>query len=138
VVRSEPGCFGRKGRATRYDRSRPCGSKVSAASIKLNGVTLDPAAGYRVTENSFLATGGDNFVTFTQGTGPVGGGQDIDALADYFAANPNLSAPALNRAVEVTVGPALPEAPLAILLVVGGGLAAAIVLRLRHRQLMAV
>lgn len=120
-----------------YDRGQPCGSKVSAASIKINGVTLDPAAGYRVTENSFLATGGDNFVTFTQGTDPVGGGQDIDALADYFAANPNLSTPARNRAVEVTASPALPEAPLAVLLVLGGGLAAAIVLRLRRRQLTA-
>lgn len=120
-----------------YDRSQPCGSKVSAASIKLNGVTLDPAAGYRVTENSFLASGGDNFVTFTQGTDPVGGGQDIDALAAYFAANPDLSAPARNRAVEVTASPALPEAPLAVLLVLGGGLAAAIVLGLRRRQLTA-
>ena len=36
-------------------------SKVDPTTIKINGVTVDPAASYRVTVNSFLADGGDSF-----------------------------------------------------------------------------
>lgn len=126
-----------KGFSYTYDRSKACGAKVDAASIKLGGVTVDPNGSYRVTENSFLATGGDNFVTFNQGTNPVGGGQDIDALTAYFAANPNLSSPALNRATEAGPGQVLPEAPLAALLVVVGGLAGGFVLRRRRSSVAA-
>jgi 5'-nucleotidase len=35
---------------------------------------------------SFLAAGGDGFTVFNQGTDPLGGAQDIDALVDYFEA----------------------------------------------------
>jgi 5'-nucleotidase len=52
----------------------------------LNGVTLDPAASYRVTMNSFLADGGDGFSVFTLGSNRLGGVVDTDALEAYFAA----------------------------------------------------
>lgn len=61
----------------------PC-SKVDPASIQLNGVTLDPSATYRVTVNSFLADGGDNFAVLKEGTNRLGGAVDTDALEAYF------------------------------------------------------
>ncbi len=62
-------------------------AKVDPTTIQVNGATLDPAASYRVTVNSFLADGGDNFVVLREGTDRLGGAVDTDALADYFAAN---------------------------------------------------
>jgi 5'-nucleotidase len=78
-----------------------CAAQIG--EITLNGVPIDPAATYRVTMNSFLATGGDGFTVFNSGADPVGGGQDIDALTAYFQANPGgVAVPALNR---ITVKP---------------------------------
>ncbi|RKH63333.1 bifunctional metallophosphatase/5'-nucleotidase [Corallococcus llansteffanensis] len=84
-----------------FSASAPIGSKVDPASIQLNGVTVDPAASYRVTTNSLLAPGGDNFTVFAEGTNTMGGAVDLDALEAYFTAkstqaNP-LPAPALDR-----------------------------------------
>ena len=69
-----------------WSASAPAGSKVDPASITLNGTTIDSAASYRVTVNSFLADGGDNFVILREGTNRLGGVLDIDALEAYFAA----------------------------------------------------
>jgi 5'-nucleotidase len=63
--------------------------------IQLNGVEINPAGSYRVTMNSFLADGGDNFTVFREGTSQLGGAQDIDALEAYFAANTPTTPPAL-------------------------------------------
>jgi 5'-nucleotidase len=41
-----------------WDNAAPVGSKIDPSTIKLNGVTLSPTTGYRVTMNSFLAPGG--------------------------------------------------------------------------------
>jgi 5'-nucleotidase len=62
------------------------GSKVDPASIKLNGVVIDPSATYRVTVNSFLADGGDSFPVLPLGTDRLGGAVDTDALEEYFDA----------------------------------------------------
>jgi 5'-nucleotidase len=59
-----------------------CADKIGA--ISLNGTPLDAAGTYRVTMNNFLATGGDGFTVFNQGTNALGGAQDIDALVAYF------------------------------------------------------
>ena len=45
---------------------------------------VDAATTYRVTMNNFLASGGDGFTVFNQGTNALGGAQDIDALVAYF------------------------------------------------------
>ncbi|NOK37074.1 bifunctional metallophosphatase/5'-nucleotidase [Corallococcus exercitus] len=84
-----------------FSASAPIGSKVDPASIQLNGVTVDPAASYRVTTNNILAPGGDNFTVFAEGTDTLGGAVDLDALEAYLTAkstqaNP-LPAPALDR-----------------------------------------
>lgn len=70
-----------------WDATRPAGDRVDPASIKIGGVTVDPAVGYRVTMNSFLATGGDKFSLFTQCTNQLGGEVDVDALVRYFQQN---------------------------------------------------
>ena len=45
--------------------------------MALNGTAMTDGASYRVTMNSFLATGGDNFTVFNQGTDTLGGDQDV-------------------------------------------------------------
>ena len=72
-------------------------NKVDPTSIKLNGVTLDPAGSYRVTMNSFLADGGDGFTTFTLGTDRLGGAVDTDALEAYFAVFSPVAPGPMNR-----------------------------------------
>ena len=54
-------------------------------SIVSAGVVLEPARKWRVTVNSFLASGGDGYTTLVTGTERLGGAQDIDALAAYLA-----------------------------------------------------
>ncbi|SCG54543.1 bifunctional metallophosphatase/5'-nucleotidase [Micromonospora coxensis] len=68
-----------------YDTTAPAGSRVSA--LALNGVPVDPAAGYRVTTNDFLANGGDGFTELRAGTGrTTAPGFDVDALIAYLGA----------------------------------------------------
>jgi len=84
-----------------WSASAPVGSKVDPASIKIGGVTVDPAATYRITTNSFLAGGGDNFTVLALGTNRVIGPVDLDALVAYFGAHSPVSAPTLGRIVMV-------------------------------------
>jgi 5'-nucleotidase len=70
-----------------WSASAATGSKVDPSSILLNGTPVDPNGVYRITVNSFLAEGGDNFSVLAQGTNRLGGAVDLDALVDYFAAN---------------------------------------------------
>jgi len=49
------------------------------------GVVLEPARRWRVTVNSFLASGGDGYSTLVAGTERQGGAQDIDALVAYLS-----------------------------------------------------
>jgi 5'-nucleotidase len=53
-------------------------------SIVNAGVVLEPARQWRVTVNSFLASGGDGYSTLLAGTDRVAGGLDLDALAAYL------------------------------------------------------
>jgi 5'-nucleotidase len=58
-----------------------------ASNIMVAGSPLVDTKLYRVTVNSFLADGGDNFTVLKEGQNRVGGGQDIDALESYIAEN---------------------------------------------------
>ena len=82
-----------------YNRSLPRGSRVDASSIKINGTTVSPTAQYRVTMNSFLADGGDNFAAFREGTNTLGGEVDTDAIVAYFAARSPVAPGPRNRIV---------------------------------------
>jgi 5'-nucleotidase len=66
---------------------------VDPASITLGGVVVDPAASYRITVNSFLATGGDGFAVLNLGTERLGGAVDLDALEGYLSGTPGGVAP---------------------------------------------
>ncbi|MGK7831547.1 5'-nucleotidase C-terminal domain-containing protein, partial [Acinetobacter baumannii] len=68
-----------------------------ANNIMVAGSPLVDTKVYRVTVNSFLADGGDNFTVLKEGQNRVGGGQDIDALESYVAKNSPLIIPATTR-----------------------------------------
>ena len=68
-----------------------------ATQIMISGQALMDSKSYRVTVNSFIADGGDNFTVLTKGTNRVGGGQDIDALEKYINQNSPVQAPETNR-----------------------------------------
>jgi len=64
----------------------PQGGVPQVLEIRVGGPTgavLDASATYRVTVNSFMATGGDNFFVLVQGTNRVVGPVDLDALVNY-------------------------------------------------------
>jgi 5'-nucleotidase len=53
--------------------------------IVRGGVVLEPARSWRVTVNTFMASGGDGYAVLTSGTDRLGGAQDLDALVAYLA-----------------------------------------------------
>jgi 5'-nucleotidase len=79
----------------RWDGSKACDARIHSVTLTRDGraetlvddagKVLEPAREYRVTVNSFMASGGDGFSTFLKGKAPLGGALDIDALVDYLA-----------------------------------------------------
>ena len=85
-----------------YDPGAARGSHIS--EMLLDGVPIDPAATYSVGANSFLASGGDNFLTFRDGANKADSGKiDLQSMVDWFAefvtATPDLA----QRSVGVVV-----------------------------------
>lgn len=80
-----------------WDAAKGCDARISDLRlVNANGAVIDQivdatgalanaAKTYRVTVNSFLATGGDGFTTLNNGSERLGGAQDIDALTAYLA-----------------------------------------------------
>ena len=90
-----------------YDPAAAKGERI--LDMWLDGVSIDPAATYAVTANSFLAAGGDNFGTFAEGSNAQDTGvTDLQAMVDYMAAAEGPVAPDYRqRSVGITqVGPA--------------------------------
>jgi 5'-nucleotidase len=83
-----------------YDLSKPAGERI--VDVRLNGEPLRDDQVYRVAISNFLASGGDNFTVFREGTEQVGGPLDLDALEAYFRAHPRLVPPATNRIRNLT------------------------------------
>lgn len=65
-----------------YDRTRAAGDRITSITLT-DGTAIDPATSYPVAANSFLATGGDGFTVFKEGTSVTSFGTDIDALEHY-------------------------------------------------------
>jgi 5'-nucleotidase len=82
-----------------FDSTRPEGSRIT--SVTVNGEPLDPAKTYKVAVPSFLATGGDNFRAFTEGTNADTGLLDYEAWIDYLRANAPVTPDFARRAVQV-------------------------------------
>jgi 5'-nucleotidase len=70
-----------------YDRLTTAGADGRVTNIMIGGAPMVPGTAYRVTVNSFLADGGDNYTVLRDGTNRLGGDVDLDALVKYFEAN---------------------------------------------------
>ena len=89
------------------------GASRHVVSATLGGVALDPAARYRVTVNSFLASGGDNFTTLAEGTDRTELGKtDLEAFTAFLGLpeNQGLAADQTPRwnAISATSSPGVP------------------------------
>ena len=85
-----------------YNPNAASGSHIT--EMRLDGVTIDPAATYSVGANSFLAAGGDNFTTFGLGTNKADSGKiDLESMVDYFAEFGTISPDNAQRAVGVVL-----------------------------------
>lgn len=92
------------GFAYTYDPSKGRGERITAMTLDGEPIALTDTL--KVTVNSFLSTGGDNFAAFATGTNKADSGQvDLQAQVDYFTTNPKVSPPIDQRAVGVTVTP---------------------------------
>ena len=92
------------GLAYSYDLRRPAGSRI--VSLTFEGKPVDPAATYRVTTSTFLASGGDGYLALKQGRDPTPGGVDVDALEAWLAATPPRPLPTELRTTDLTPQPA--------------------------------
>ena len=72
-----------------WNATGPVGDKVDPLTIGVNGTPLDLNGKYRVTMNSFLASGGDDFPAFNEGIEATTGADDLDALVAYLGAHPD-------------------------------------------------
>jgi len=80
-----------------YVEDAPAGKHIKG--ITFNGKPLDESATFRVAANAFLATGGDNFTAFGEGTNHTDSGQvDLDATVNFFMAHDVVSPSPLGRA----------------------------------------
>jgi 2',3'-cyclic-nucleotide 2'-phosphodiesterase (5'-nucleotidase family) len=74
-----------KGFTYTFDDTRPAGSRITG--MWQDGTPIVPATVYSVTVNSFLATGGDNFLELNNGANKQDTGQtDLQAMVAYMAA----------------------------------------------------
>ncbi|WP_330231373.1 bifunctional metallophosphatase/5'-nucleotidase [Nocardia sp. NBC_00508] len=76
-----------------YSDTAPTGAKVIAGSVRVGSEPLNPVAVYRITTNSFLASGGDGFTVFAEGTDTAAGPTDLDAFETFLRDRPPLQAP---------------------------------------------
>ena len=84
-----------------WDAAAADGVRVDPASIVINGAPINLLANYRVTVNSFLADGGDNFQVLVEGTDRLGGEVDLDALVTYFGLNSPVAPGPQNRITRI-------------------------------------
>ncbi len=90
-----------------YDPTAARGERVTG--MYLDGEAIDPATSYSVVANSFLASGGDNFSTFKEGTNPQDTGYaDLQAMVDYMAEFADETPLAVDYAQD-SVGATFPE-----------------------------
>jgi 5'-nucleotidase len=84
-----------------YSWSPTATPHVVPDSVKINGVPVVKTTSYRVAMNNFLASGGDGFSVFNEGTDPLGGEIDLDALVNYFMHNSPVGPGPQNRITRV-------------------------------------
>ncbi|MPZ81587.1 MAG: ExeM/NucH family extracellular endonuclease [Actinophytocola sp.] len=93
-----------KGFTYTYLPDNPAGQRIT--SMTLNGTAISPTGTYRVTVNSFLAAGGDNFFTLAGGTDrATTGDNDLTMLTDHIADNSPVTADTVFRSSVGQPGP---------------------------------
>ena len=85
------------GFAYSWSAAAPVSERVDTSTITFNGEPISADATYRVTVNSFLADGGDNFSVLRSGTDRLGDEVDLDALVIYFGENSPIAPGPQNR-----------------------------------------
>ena len=87
-----------------FDATQPIDHRIT--SVTIDGKPLDLTAKYRIGTLSFLATGGDNYRAFTEGTDYVDTGLlDYEAWIDYLGENSPVSPSFSKHAVQVKGAP---------------------------------
>jgi len=75
---------------------------IDILEMTLDGVPIDPAASYEIVVNSFLASGGDSFFAFAEGTNPQDTGEiDLESFVDYMDEFSPVSPDLQERATDV-------------------------------------
>ena len=93
-----------KSLAYTYDPTAPAGEHIS--NLFFNGVGIAPTDIHRIVVNSFLASGGDNFLTLASGTNQTDSGlTDLQAMVDFFGATGVVNPDQSQRAIGVTLTP---------------------------------
>jgi 2',3'-cyclic-nucleotide 2'-phosphodiesterase (5'-nucleotidase family) len=73
-----------------YDLNAPFGQRVRGATLA-DGTPIDPSATYGVVTNNFMAGGGDQFATLTQGANAVDTQVDlVDTVVKYLQDHPTV------------------------------------------------
>ncbi len=87
-----------------YDNDAAAGERIG--EMTLDGAPVDLDTTYKVTVNSFLASGGDNFGAFDEAAAKADSGTvDLQAQVDYFTANEDVIVADDQRAVGVRTTP---------------------------------
>jgi 5'-nucleotidase len=73
-----------KGFSYEWEPTKPEGSRVNRASIRIDGKPLVPTDRYRVASNDFVWNGGDGFAAAVEGSDPTGVGTDVDVFAAFL------------------------------------------------------
>ncbi|WP_416888251.1 ExeM/NucH family extracellular endonuclease [Microbacterium sp.] len=88
-----------------FDDTLPEGERITG--VWVDGAPIDPAGQYRIGTFSFLASGGDNFRVFTEGSDPVDTGLlDYEAWVDYLADQSPVAPSFATQAIAVSGLPA--------------------------------
>jgi 5'-nucleotidase len=80
-----------------YDRSRPAGQRVDAASVRIGGRPLDPAGRYRIALSDFLWAGGDSLAAAQESSDALDIGVDVELFVDYLAKHSPVGLVPVNR-----------------------------------------
>ena len=75
----------------------PADDRIDPADILVEGAPIDLGASYRVTVNSFIASGPTGYEVLTEGTDVVMGLANTAVVESYLAARSPLAPPALDR-----------------------------------------
>ena len=84
-----------------YDSRKPAGERITSVTLP-DGTLIDRGATYTVAANSFIATGGDGFTVFKEGTNPQTIGGDLDALEEHVSTLPQPFGPPADYGQRIT------------------------------------